>query len=140
MNIVKKSLAVATLATLFTSSIVFAKDVTVQAESTKFVPLVVNIEPGDTVDWTNMEIHNVNFMFQPDGAEDFKSEIGQNISRVFTKEGIYIYQCDPHIGLGMGGAVIVGEPSNLDALKAAKLQGGLGMVAKRAIKSVEKKK
>lgn len=139
MNILKNSLTILTLATLFTSSMVFAKDVTVQAEGTKFEAMIVNIESGDTVDWTNMDIHNVDFVFQPDGAEAFKSEIGQNTSRVFTKEGIYLYQCDPHIGLGMGGAVIVGQPSNLDALKAAKLHGGIGMISHRVINSLDKK-
>jgi pseudoazurin len=139
MNIVKKSLAVATLATLFTSGIVFAKDATVEAEGTKFTPLIVNVDPGDTVYWTNMTIHNVDFMFQPEGAEAFKSEIGQDTSRVFTKEGVYIYQCDPHIGLGMGGAVIVGNPSNLEELKATKFHGGLHMISHKAIKAAEKK-
>lgn len=134
-----KALAVLTLATLFTSSVVFAKDVTVQAQGTKFGTLIVNVSPGDTVDWTSMDIHNVHFMFQPDGAEEFISVIGQNTSRVFTKEGIYIYQCDPHIGLGMGGAVIVGEATNVDALKAAKLHGGLGRISHKVMKSLDKK-
>ncbi|KKN13407.1 hypothetical protein LCGC14_1006660 [marine sediment metagenome] len=137
MTTLKKSLAMMTLATLFTSSMAFAKDVTVQAEGTKFVDMIVNVDPGDTVDWTNMDIHNVDFMFQPEGAKDFKSVIGQDVSRTFTKEGIYIYQCDPHIGLGMGGAVIVGKPTNLDALKAAHLHGGIGHVAHLAMKSLK---
>jgi pseudoazurin len=138
MNTLKKSLAVLTLATLFTSSVVFAKDVTVQAEGTKFDAMIVNIASGDTVDWTNMDIHNVDFVFQPDGAEVFKSVIGQDVSRTFTKEGIYLYQCDPHIGLGMGGAVIVGKPTNIDALKAAKLHGGIGMISHRVMKAINK--
>lgn len=138
MSTLKKSLAVLTLATVFSSGLAFAKDVTVQAEGTKFDPLIVNVEPGDTVYWTNMDIHNVHFMFQPDGAKDFKSEIGQNTSREFTKEGIYVYQCDPHIGLGMGGAVVVGKPTNLDTLKSTKLHGGLGMIAHKVIKAESK--
>ena len=109
-----------------------------KAEGTKFDPLIVNVEPGDTVNWTNMDIHNVHFMFQPDGAKDFKSEIGQNVSREFSKEGIYVYQCDPHIGLGMGGAVVVGHATNLDDLKAAKLHGGLGRIAHKVMKAESK--
>lgn len=34
-----------------------------------------------------MDIHNVDFTFQPDGAKPFKSEIGPNISRTFMNEG-----------------------------------------------------
>ncbi|WP_289303227.1 plastocyanin/azurin family copper-binding protein, partial [Methylophaga sp. UBA3996] len=66
------------------------------------------------------------------------SEIGQNVSREFSKEGIYVYQCDPHIGLGMGGAVVVGHATNLDDLKAAKLHGGLGRIAHKVMKAESK--
>ncbi|WP_289281688.1 MULTISPECIES: plastocyanin/azurin family copper-binding protein [unclassified Methylophaga] len=138
MSTLRKSLTVMTLATLLISGAAFAKQTTVKAEGTKFDPLIVNVEPGDTVNWTNMDIHNVHFMFQPDGAKDFKSEIGQNVSREFSKEGIYVYQCDPHIGLGMGGAVVVGHATNLDDLKAAKLHGGLGRIAHKVMKAESK--
>lgn len=138
MNKLKTTLAVMTLATVFSSGLALAKNATVKAEGTKFDPLIVNVEPGDTVNWTNMDIHNVHFMFQPDGAKDFKSEIGQNVSREFSKEGVYIYQCDPHIGLGMGGAVIVGHATNLDELKAAKLHGGLGRISHKVMKAESK--
>lgn len=138
MSTLRKSLTVMTLATLLISGAAFAKQTTVKAEGTKFDPLIINVEPGDTVNWTNMDIHNVHFMFQPDGAKDFKSEIGQNVSREFSKEGIYVYQCDPHIGLGMGGAVVVGHATNLDDLKAAKLHGGLGRIAHKVMKAESK--
>ncbi|WP_417535859.1 plastocyanin/azurin family copper-binding protein [Methylophaga sp.] len=138
MSTLRKSLTVMTLATLLISGAAFAKQTTVKAEGTKFDPLIVNVEPGDTVNWANMDIHNVHFMFQPDGAKDFKSEIGQNVSREFSKEGIYVYQCDPHIGLGMGGAVVVGHATNLDDLKAAKLHGGLGRIAHKVMKAESK--
>ncbi|WP_417510507.1 plastocyanin/azurin family copper-binding protein [Methylophaga sp.] len=138
MITLRKSLTVMTLATLLISGVAFAKQTTVKAEGTKFDPLIVNVESGDTVNWTNMDIHNVHFMFQPDGAKDFKSEIGQNVSREFSKEGIYVYQCDPHIGLGMGGAVVVGHATNLDDLKAAKLHGGLGRIAHKVMKAESK--
>lgn len=138
MNTLKTSLVALTLATLFTSSIAFAKDVTVKAEGTKFVDQIINVEPGDTVDWTNMDIHNVDFKFQPTDAKPFVSTIGKDVSRTFTKEGIYLYQCDPHVGLGMAGAVIVGKPTNIDDLKATKLHGYLHHLSHVVIKQVEK--
>ena len=65
------------------------------------------------------------------------SPLGEDISHTFDKEGIYVYQCDPHIGAGMGGAVIVGEPTNLDAIKSQDVSGGLGPVVKKAIQEAE---
>jgi plastocyanin len=34
------------------------------------------------------------------------------------KEGAYVYKCSPHIGLGMLGAIVVGEgqPENIDQI------------------------
>jgi len=63
--------------------------------------------------------------------------MSQDFSHTFEKEGIYVYICTPHIGAGMGGAVIVGNPVNLDAVKAADATGGLNRVAKEAIAEAE---
>jgi hypothetical protein len=34
--------------------------------------------------------------------------------------------------------VIVGKPTNIDALKAAKLHGGIGMISHRVMKAINK--
>ncbi|MEC9412502.1 MAG: plastocyanin/azurin family copper-binding protein, partial [Pseudomonadota bacterium] len=73
----------------------------------------------------------------PEGAELFKSEMSQDVTHTFDKEGIYIYKCTPHIGAGMGGAVIVGNPTNLDAIKAQDASGGVGRIVKKAIQEAE---
>ena len=63
--------------------------------------------------------------------------MGENYQHTFEKEGIYIHICTPHIGAGMGGAVVVGEPTNLEDIKAADVTGGLGRVVRKTISEVE---
>jgi pseudoazurin len=126
------------LLSVMSFSTAFAADKTVMAQAVKFEPMVVKISPGDSVIWRNMPTHNVQMMLVPEGADKFTTKLGDNFSHKFEKEGIYVYQCDPHIGYGMGGVVIVGNPVNLDALKSADVSGGLGRVLDEAIKSAEK--
>ncbi len=116
-----------------------AADHTVTAQGMKFSPMVINVEPGDTVYWENMPTHNVHMMegLIPEGTEAFVSAMGDDFNHTFEKEGIYIYQCDPHIGAGMGGAVIVGKPTNLDAIKSQDVSGGLGRVVDKAVEAAE---
>ena len=127
------------LATLLASGSAFAASHTVTAQALAFSPMVIKIAPGDTVYWDNMATHNVRMMegLIPEGTEAFASAMSENINRKFDIEGIYIYQCDPHIGAGMGGAIIVGEPVNLDAIKAQDVKGGLGRVVDKAIEAAE---
>ncbi len=117
----------------------FAANHTVTTQGLKFSPLVIKVAPGDSVSWTNMSTHNVEMIdgLIPDGTEAFKSEMSQEFTHTFDKEGIYIYKCTPHIGAGMGGAVIVGNPVNIDAIKAEDVSGGVGRIVKKAIKEAE---
>ncbi len=103
---------------------------TVIARSTAFDPVAVKINPGDSVRWTNMGGHNVHFEKGniPEGAEPYQSQLGDNVSRTYEKEGIYLYKCDPHFAMGMVGAIIVGEPKNLEQVE----QNAKGMY-KRAL-------
>lgn len=115
----------------------------VQASLTSFDPLVVKIQPGDQVSWSKMGGHLVNTKFTsadgvteyvPDGAEGFMSQMGANFTTdPLTVEGVYLYKCDPHWGAGMGGAIIVGEPTNLQAIVDTKPKGAL----KRLVKKVQ---
>ncbi|THF54287.1 MAG: copper-binding protein, partial [Methylophaga nitratireducenticrescens] len=108
-------------ALLFMAQSAFAETHVVTAEGMKFTPLVVKIAPGDTVRWENMPTHNVETIdgLVPEGTEKINSPMGENYQHTFEQEGIYVYKCTPHIGVAMGGAVIVGEPVNLDDIKAA---------------------
>ncbi len=111
----------------------------VTAQGLKFAPLVVKINPGDTVAWRNMSTHNSESIdgLIPEGAEKWNSPMSQNYERTFTEEGIYVYKCTPHIGAGMGGAIIVGEPVNLEQIKNADVSGAVGRLARKAISEAE---
>lgn len=111
----------------------------VTAQGLKFDPMVINIQPGDTVAWENMPTHDTQSIegLIPEGAEAWHSELGKNYERTFTVEGIYVYKCTPHIGAGMGGAIIVGKPTNLDAIIAADMKGAEGRLARKAIAAAQ---
>jgi pseudoazurin len=107
----------------------------VTAQGLKYEPMVIKIQPGDTVAWENMPTHDTQSIegLIPQGAEAWHSAMGVNYQRTFTVEGIYVYKCTPHIGAGMGGAIIVGKPVNLAAIIAADAKGAEGRLARKAI-------
>ena len=94
----------------------------VNAKARAFDPAIVYIEVGDVVKWINMTSHNVRSIIVPghvskDGNwvhEGFKSNMGENYSYKFIDKGIYGYVCEPHIGFGMVGFVVVGETKQED--------------------------
>lgn len=102
-------------AALFVSTAQAAETHTVTARSTAYDPMVLEIEPGDTVKWVNMGGHFNQFEAGniPEGAEPWKTQMGKDVSRTFDVEGVYVYKCPPHFALGMVGAIIVGEPVNM---------------------------
>lgn len=112
---------------------------TVNAQGLKFDPLVVKINSGDSVEWRNMATHNTESLegLIPAGAEKWNSPIGKSYKRTFTEEGIYVYKCTPHFGTGMGGAIIVGEPVNLEQIKNADVSGAAGRLVREAIAAAE---
>lgn len=88
----------------------------VNVTNDEFTPAVITISAGDEVTWTNSEgFHNVNGTTgtYPDNPESFGNStgIGWTYSHTFNAPGIYDYQCDPHVNLGMVGQVIVEAPA-----------------------------
>lgn len=133
-----KSLTGAFLAaSAFFSTAVFAVDHEVKAQVTAFKPVVIKVAVGDTVTWSNMNGHlteSVEGMI-PEGVEPWISAMGENYTTPpLTVEGVYFYKCTPHWGAGMGGVIIVGEPTNLATIEAAKPKGA----AKRLLKKTKK--
>jgi len=77
-------------------------------------PTAVWIDPGTevTFEWST-NTHNVVVESQPDGAgwgghEPIENS-GFSFSHTFETDGIYTYFCQPHLTLGMKGAIAVGE-------------------------------
>jgi len=79
-----------------------------------FAPPAVRVEPGTAITWEwtgDGGSHNV---VAQSGAEfrsgDPTGEAGTTFSRTFDDAGVVTYYCDPHRGMGMKGAIVVGEP------------------------------
>ena len=87
-----------------------------------FEPAVLSINPGDSVTFkaTNPG-HNSESMAEmvPEGAEGWQGGMGQEITVTFDQDGVYVYQCTPHLMMAMVGVIKVGSGSNLEAIKAA---------------------
>ena len=89
-------------------------DVTVLVSSNVFTPRDITIDVGQTVRWINTGgVHNINgskTVF-PDNPESFgngaESSDEWTYDFTFTKEGLYQYQCDPHVDFDMKGTVTV---------------------------------
>ena len=116
-----------------------SKNYTVTAQGLIYNPLVVTIAPGDSVSWTNMSTHNTESLegLIPEGAEMWVSDMSENYTRTFTQEGIYVYKCTPHFGAGMGGAIIVGEPVNLEQIKNSGAKGAAKRLVNKAVQAAE---
>lgn len=39
------------------------------------------------------------------------------VSVTLDREGVYVYQCMPHLMLAMVGVIVAGEPANLEDIK-----------------------
>jgi len=113
-------------------NLVNAEEHIVNAAAREFKPAIIYVQPGDIVKFTNMTSHNSVTYLTPEGAtgwgEKGKMAGGTFITPPIDIEGIYGYVCEPHIGFGMVGVVVVGGVSADDkaAMKEramAELQG-----------------
>ncbi|MFL2555863.1 MAG: plastocyanin/azurin family copper-binding protein [Gammaproteobacteria bacterium] len=92
-----------------------AEEHVVNAAAREFKPAIVYVQPGDTVKFLNMTSHNAVTYLVPEGGTGW-GEKGKMAGGTFTtppieNEGIYSYVCEPHIGFGMVGVVVVGGVS-----------------------------
>lgn len=101
-----------------TASCETTPDHTIEARNDNtFAPNDITIDVGQTVRWINTGgFHNVNGdqATYPNNPESFgngaSSTDAWTYDYTFFVEGVYDYQCDPHIGLGMVGKITVGTP------------------------------
>ncbi|MCG8323903.1 MAG: plastocyanin/azurin family copper-binding protein [Thiotrichales bacterium] len=108
---------------LAASSTAFAAEHTVNAEARVFNPAIIYVAPGDTVNFTNMTSHNAVSYIIPEGGEEFGTKgkfPGGSFNIAPKGEGIYGYACEPHIGFGMVGVIVVGDVSEEDKAAAKK--------------------
>jgi pseudoazurin len=97
-----------------------------EAGAMVFEPAFIKAMPGDTVTFLSTDKgHNAESIkgMLPNGAEKFKSKLGDDFSITFDVEGIYGIKCTPHYALGMVALVQVGEAVNLDEAMGVKQKG-----------------
>jgi pseudoazurin len=118
---------------LLASSPAFSAELTVEMLNNKdgqmhvYSTEIMKVAVGDTVTWkaTNAG-HNAVFVPKgfPEGAAPLDSPIGKDVTYTFDKPGVYMVKCNPHFGLGMLQAVVVGNDlSNLEQVKVANYPG-----------------
>ncbi len=97
-----------------TASCEFVPDHIVEVSSNVFTPADITIQVDESVRWINTGgFHNVNGSTNtyPDNPEGFDNGPASDEAWIFdftfTIPGVYDYQCDPHVGLGMVGTVTV---------------------------------
>ncbi|MEL6235040.1 MAG: pseudoazurin [Pseudomonadota bacterium] len=87
-----------------------------------FYPRLQVVEPGDSVRFLAVDKgHNsvsVKGMI-PDGTEEWKGKINEEVEMTFEMPGLYGYQCVPHAASGMVGLVVVKGEGMMDNLEAA---------------------
>ena len=87
-----------------------------------FEPAVMKISVGDTINFeaTDMAHNSASIAGMiPAGAKPWNGLMSRDISVKFEKEGIYVYQCTPHLLMAMVGVIQVGESKeNFTEIKA----------------------
>ena len=87
-----------------------------------FEPAVIKVSLGDTIHFKATDLsHNsasMNGMI-PSGAKSWAGSLSQDISVTLDTEGVYVYQCDPHVMMAMVGVIQVGEAVNMDEVMEA---------------------
>jgi halocyanin-like protein len=76
-----------------------------------FGPPAIHVDVGTTVqfEWTGDGFHNVVEETEAWSSGDPVGEAGVNYEHTVEEAGIVKYYCDPHLGVGMKGAVVVGD-------------------------------
>lgn len=75
-----------------------------------FAPAAVRVDAGTTVTWTwtgQGGPHNVAAVQGAEFESQVTSEEGTTFEQVFEDSGTVLYECSPHSGAGMRGAVVV---------------------------------
>tara|TARA_B100000212_G_scaffold332267_1_gene300354 strand:+ start:297 stop:734 length:438 start_codon:yes stop_codon:yes gene_type:complete len=85
-----------------------------------FDPPFIKANVGDTVTFlpTDM-LHNSQSVpgLIPSSATSWNGAMNEKITIELNAEGVYVYQCTPHIALGMIGVIQVGSPTNIDNVR-----------------------
>jgi len=80
-----------------------------------FEPGFLKANVNDTIVFNYVNVgHNSRSLFVPAGAQPWKSPFDKEFRVKLEVEGVYLYGCDAHKGMGMVGVVQVGKAVNLE--------------------------
>ncbi|PTQ75996.1 pseudoazurin [Celeribacter persicus] len=80
-----------------------------------YEPQFLSIAPGDTVVFVSKQPgHNAATIdgMIPEGAQPFKSRLGEDFTVTLTEPGLYGIKCSPHYAMGMVMLIEVGEQTD----------------------------
>ena len=86
-----------------------------------FEPAFLRVNVGDTVHFEPTDAaHNAESVpgLTPEGSVTWQGAMNEKVSVTLDKEGVYVYQCTPHLPLAMVGVIVAGEPTNLAQIRA----------------------
>ena len=87
-----------------------------------FDPPVIKVSVGDTIHFKATDLSHNSASIQdmiPAGASDWAGALNEDVSVKLESEGVYVYQCDPHLVMAMVGVIQVGAATNLEEIKQA---------------------
>jgi pseudoazurin len=87
-----------------------------------FEPAVLKVSVGDTIHFKAVDMSHNSAVIDgmlPAGAQVWAGQLNSDISVTLDTEGVYVYQCDPHVMMAMIGVIQVGEATNMNDIKAA---------------------
>ena len=101
-----------------------------------FEPAVIKVSVGDTIHFKAVDMSHNSATIEgmiPAGAKSWAGEMNSDISVTLDTEGVYVYQCDPHVMMAMIGVIQVGEAVNMNEIKEAsqKLKSSFVMNSER---------
>ncbi|WP_444934237.1 pseudoazurin [Microbulbifer sp. JTAC008] len=83
-----------------------------------FEPAFLAVAPGDSVTFLPTDAaHNTHSVLSPAEGATWNGSMGEKVTVTLNQEGVYVYQCDPHLPLGMVGVIQVGKATNLEEAK-----------------------
>ena len=85
-----------------------------------FDPPVIKVSVGDTIHFKATDLSHNSASIQdmiPAGASDWAGALNEDVSIKLESEGVYVYQCDPHLVMAMVGVIQVGAATNLEEIK-----------------------
>ena len=87
-----------------------------------FDPPVIKVSVGDMIHFKATDLSHNSASIQdmiPAGASDWAGALNEDVSVKLESEGVYVYQCDPHLVMAMVGVIQVGAATNLEEIKQA---------------------